>query len=918
MRQGCIATILATAALFAAPAAHAAGLRAGVASVDASWHVGASAGQYASDGTFAGEHGLDPTAHSTRRSASYGIQSRLKVRALVVEGADGTRIALVKNDLYIPQDLLWRRTAQLLEAGDSGITRETLTVASAHNHSSPYYSSTSWGVWAFQDVFDLRFYDYYSRRMAEAVERAASALVPVRVGAAVTQFDKTHRHSFGPATADDGTPAGYPHSDADHTLTVVRFDDVSGRGRPRPLANLVNFALHPEFLDGNDLISADYLGPLERMADRETGALTIFTQGAVGTAEPERSTYHDIHERLEFTHHDYAQAEYGARLMANAIGAASRDAADPERAAVPFQSDAPVDMLDRWYPGPFSHPYPGVSNCRTDHPGVPIAGLPDCVRPPAAPLPLPIDPGVGIDALQGAGIPVPENVSAPSYAALQEDANVHLQAFRIGDILFTVCSCEQWKDQSENIRTRTDRVAGNEYLGFDWVAHGADVSGLPEDSVRRMRAQVNNPANGWNDPENAATAESEPTDPELIKGNFTHDDDAESARLGWGLTVPIGMANDYNGYIASYREYQRGDHYRKALTGWGPHSMDYLATRLVTLGRLLRDPSHELPRDQQAESALAPKIDADMAANDARARGLGEAAAAGLPLYEALLPDDAAPHVLEEPQDVERFAAALFSWSGGSNYTDSPEVVVERRAGRAWVAEADMTGELPVTLEFPQGEDVPSYLSGGHEWRWTAHFEAFASAFDTGRGRLATPPGEYRFKVTGRRRAGGEVVPYELVSRGFRVEPWSGITVDDLRLDADGRPTFRTGPRSQRTLGEVTAEIGPIDYPDSYASPARFIGVAWTGVRDPSAPGDPSRVEWYCDTCSFRPWLDTGRAESAVFTFVSPDGSRRQVAGRAEGGRWVAAEPLAAGEHALVERGAVRDAFGNFNGRGAG
>ena len=84
MRQGCITAILVVAAFVAVPAAYAAELRAGVASVDASWHVGASAGQYASDGSFAGEHGLDPTTHSTRRSASYGIQSRLNVRALVV------------------------------------------------------------------------------------------------------------------------------------------------------------------------------------------------------------------------------------------------------------------------------------------------------------------------------------------------------------------------------------------------------------------------------------------------------------------------------------------------------------------------------------------------------------------------------------------------------------------------------------------------------------------------------------------------------------------------------------------------------------------------------------------------------------------------------------------------------------------
>ena len=45
------------------------------------------------------------------------------------------------------------------------------------------------------------------------------------------------------------------------------------------------------------------------------------------------------------------------------------------------------------------------------------------------------------------------------------------------------------------------------------------------------------------------------------------------------------MANDYNGYIASYREFQRGDHYRKALTAWGPHSSDYMASRLVNMGR---------------------------------------------------------------------------------------------------------------------------------------------------------------------------------------------------------------------------------------------------------------------------------------------------------------------------------------------
>ena len=123
-----------------------------------------------------------------------------------------------------------------------------------------------------------------------------------------------------------------------------------------------------------------------------------------------------------------------------------------------------------------------------------------------------------------------------------------------------------------------------------------------------MHRQVTNPANGWNDLDYAPQADSEPTDLREIKGNYTHDDrcgpasgvpedawdgpcgpgkSSPSAALGYKLTVPISMANDYNGYIATYREFQRGDHYRKALTAWGPHSSDYMATRLVNLGRVL-------------------------------------------------------------------------------------------------------------------------------------------------------------------------------------------------------------------------------------------------------------------------------------------------------------------------------------------
>ena len=303
-----------------------------------------------------------------------------------------------------------------------------------------------------------------------------------------------------------------------------------------------------------------------------------------------------------------------------------------------------------------------------------------------------------------------------------------------------------------------------------------------------MRAQVQNDAAGWNTYEYLPYAESEPVDPALVKGNYTHTE--LPATQGYKLTVPVGMANDYNGYIATYREYQRGDHYRKALTAWGPHSSDYMSTHLMEMGGFLNG-GPPVPDDPGQE-----KVEPDLALNDQKAVAIGTVGRQAIQEYEAQLPDDGGdPRQLEPPKDVERFGATLFKWVGGSNYTDGPRVRVERRAGKRWRVFADGQGEVPVTLKFPDGPGVQSYLSGDHEWTWTAHFEAFAAPFDPGMGTRATPVGTYRFVVFGAHRDGGKRVRYVLRSTPFRVRPWSGITVEDLRVSKRGVVSFRVGPR---------------------------------------------------------------------------------------------------------------------------
>ncbi|HMC68535.1 MAG TPA: hypothetical protein VKJ07_05220, partial [Mycobacteriales bacterium] len=391
---GCAAGLIAAAALSPA-AAHAAQVEAGAAVLDGTYHVGNSAGQYATTRD-QGYGDYDPNLQSVKNQASYGVQSRESVRALVIKGGDGRYIAIVSDDHYIPQDALWRRTAQLLDADTGGVINErNLIMSVTHNHSSPSYSSFDWGVWTFQDVFDFRFFDYYAHQNAAAVEKAMKHLAPVRVSATVSHFDAFQKNPMGPTWGDDGSPAGFPRPHTDHDLSVVRFETTSGA----PLATLLNMGQHPEDLEGYDLVSGEYPSEMERFVDRTVGGVTILTQNAIGTSEVEEDRWHPIHDRELFDHSQYNQMEWAARQLASAVIGDVRDI-DAQRPNpdtnptpyggtsyhdrfVPWMSDFPVAMDDRWFPGPASHPYPGVSSCRTDSafqgdPRLPVVGLPDC------------------------------------------------------------------------------------------------------------------------------------------------------------------------------------------------------------------------------------------------------------------------------------------------------------------------------------------------------------------------------------------------------------------------------------------------------------------------------------------------------------------------------------------------------------
>ncbi|MCW2543281.1 MAG: hypothetical protein JWM40_833, partial [Frankiales bacterium] len=766
--------------------------------------------------------------------------------------------------------------------------------------------------------------------LAQAVLNAERSMRPAKLGATTVQFPHFQGNIAGSEVGEDGSPSGYPLQFNDHTLTVVRIDDLRGT----PIATYANYAEHGESLETTDLVSADWLSPFQRFVDRGTGAPVVFSQGSVGSAEGPYEHAYPIGEAPVikdhgegvykiYAHLGFAQAERGAHLLSDKVLEAWKQIGQ-NKGQARMDPNPVVKMLTHWVAGPLSHPYPSVSNCRTaptldGDPGVPVLGLPDCERASDAfGQSLPAQQ-LG-DALRATGLPLPSNYDATSFGSVEENARLKMQAVRLGDTLLASCACEPQADLIRALETRTDKVQNNRWDGFDYASAAAVAEGWPGLKVRPcfavaagqncpdprdiigrrrvtvgksafavMQAEIHNPSDGWNDPANALTADSESTDPAKIYGNFTKHE--LPASCGYAVTAGLGHTGDYNGYTVSYREYMARDSYRKALTSYGPHTADYMVTHLMSLASNLRCAT-PIPAEPTDAVALV-----DEQRQNAEAVALGKVASFYLDTWSAQVPDNAGPvRALAQPRSLTRFDAATFRWVGGDNWTDNPDVIVQRRsANGSWSTYGNQDGEVQTKLDTPEGA-VPSLVTnrtGGQQWTWTASFEAFDSGprADVPGGQV--PNGTYRFLVKGASHTGGAVRPYQLTSAPFTVSPWKGLT--GSLQSSGGRAVFT--PRA-------------ITYPRTYRSPFPFIKDDLGGVTGGKGDTNKSVI---CITCSFRPWAVHGRIASVQMTLKDGAGRVRQVMATHVGTGWVV--PLGSGERASIAPGGVRDSFGETNGK---
>ncbi|HEU5317030.1 MAG TPA: neutral/alkaline non-lysosomal ceramidase N-terminal domain-containing protein [Chloroflexota bacterium] len=281
------------------------------------------------------------------------------VLALRDAAADITAIVVDLDLLLLPFSLaadLRRAVSDL-----TGVPVTHVRVSATHGHSGPSLAPT----WVAEGgEFIAPYVASLPGLVAGAAWAALRAARPARLahgaGRCALAVNRRQRALDGRVVVGRD-----PNGFVDHTVRVLRFDDLD----ERPLAALVHYACHPILMAWeNRLITPDYPGAVRHTVEQVTGAPCLFLQGCAGDVAPV-----DV-----FTVGHTGDARFYRRAGAMLGAEASRVFLELERAhrrpvfSRVLESGAP---LGTFAPGPIEEP-DGAVRVVSSHVTLPVRPLP--------------------------------------------------------------------------------------------------------------------------------------------------------------------------------------------------------------------------------------------------------------------------------------------------------------------------------------------------------------------------------------------------------------------------------------------------------------------------------------------------------------------------------------------------------------
>ena len=217
---------------------------------------------------------------------SEGVHDELYIKTLVFEQA-GQRVAFITLDVISLPHLLVMKSRALIHK-QTGIAVNNIILNATHLHAGPQMNPLFWDVvGGSAKLKSQEFTLKLPELILESVKSAISKIQPVHVSIGNVQEtsisfnrrflmkDGTFKTNPGKLNPNIVRPAG----PIDPSLSMVYFESLD----KKPVAILVNFALHVAVVGGNNF-SSDFPGVMSDLIGKVKGeeVVTVFTNGTSG------------------------------------------------------------------------------------------------------------------------------------------------------------------------------------------------------------------------------------------------------------------------------------------------------------------------------------------------------------------------------------------------------------------------------------------------------------------------------------------------------------------------------------------------------------------------------------------------------------------------------------------------------------
>ncbi len=217
---------------------------------------------------------------------SEGVHDELYIKTLVFEQA-GQRVAFITLDVISLPHLLVMKSRALIHK-QTGIAVNNIILNATHLHAGPQMNPLFWDVVGGSAKLKSQEYTHkLPELILESVKSAISKIQPVHVSIGNVQEtsisfnrrflmkDGTFKTNPGKLNPNIVRPAG----PIDPSLSMVYFESLD----KKPVAILVNFALHVAVVGGNNF-SSDFPGVMSDLIGKVKGeeVVTVFTNGTSG------------------------------------------------------------------------------------------------------------------------------------------------------------------------------------------------------------------------------------------------------------------------------------------------------------------------------------------------------------------------------------------------------------------------------------------------------------------------------------------------------------------------------------------------------------------------------------------------------------------------------------------------------------